>query len=117
MKTETLELLRAELTEVRDEISKIKIAQNRLKELQRAEHQLIQAIAAGEPPKPRAKRGAAMEIMRRIIGGDADLTREQAIEAAETLASRESITVSRDSLSRAFVAINAEVLGDTVPHE
>ena len=117
MKTETLELLRAELTEVRDEISKIRQTQNRLKELQRAEHQLTQAIAAGEPAKPRAKRGAALEIMRRILSGGVSLNREQAIEAAETLASKESVTVSRDSLSRAFVAIGAEMADDTLPHE
>jgi cell envelope opacity-associated protein A len=115
MKTETLGLLRSELTEVRDEIAKIEQAKTRLKELHRAERKMSAAIAALEPEKPRARRGAAIEIMRRILIGGVSLNREQAIEAAETLAAKELVTVSRDSLSRAFVSINA--IDDTVPHE
>ena len=117
MTTEALELLRSGLTEVRDEIAKIEQARDRLKELHRAERKMSAAIAALEPERPRAKRGAALEIMRRILSGGVGLNREQAIEAAETLAAKESITVSRDSLSRAFVALGAEMADDTLPHE
>lgn len=80
--------------------------------------QLERMLATFEPVKTRSKKGAAMELIRRVRGDDPALNREQAIEAAQTIASEEKIIVTRDALGRAYTqAVREDEAALTVPHE
>ena len=114
--TTILETTRTRIAEIDEVISRHEEAMRNLAALRDEKSKLERAIAHLLPKKPRAKRGAALELVTEVMGElGSEATRAQVIEAAQTKADLLKTPISVDALQRAYNALLKTTL-ESVPH-
>lgn len=111
-----LEQTNARIAEIDAAIAQHEETLKSIASLREERAKLLKVVADLSPPKPRAKRGAALDLVRDTLAELGDTaTRAQVLEAAETKAAIAKVTMTKDALNRAYVALVKPAL-ESVPH-